>query len=525
MTGLRPGRRDVLSGLCLLAATAVGAVRFGGSAAAREPAAAGPGPETGSAPRELRGMWIASVENIDWPAASGLSADRLRADFTDLLDHARTIGLNAVFVQVRPTADAFWPSPFEPWSQWLTGVQGVDPGWDPLDFMVEAAHRRGLAFHAWFNPYRVSTQPDPGRLAADHPARLNPHWAVAYDGRLYYDPGLPEVRRFVQRAMMDAVTRYELDGVHFDDYFYPYPVAGQDFPDGATFAEHGAGFADRAAWRRHNVDLLVAEMSDLVRAARPEAAFGISPFGVWRNARSDPDGSDTAALQSYDALHADTLHWIRSGWLDYVAPQLYWPIGFAAADYATLAPWWAARTAGTDTQLWIGQAVSRVGSPTPAGWQDPQELSRHLTLNAGLPQIGGNILFSANHVRADRLGAVSLLVADHWARPALTPVLPRLSAAPGPPAPLVSVTGSGPDGLPLVFRGAADSTPFQYAVYGPAAPGPTSEADAAGPVAVVPGPVGRFTLADVGEAWRYAVTAVDRAGRESPATPVVRLSV
>ncbi|MFJ1706028.1 glycoside hydrolase family 10 protein [Kitasatospora sp. NPDC088346] len=485
--------------------------------------------QVGSALREMRGMWIASVENLDWPAASGLSADRLRADFADLLDRAGSIGLNAVFVQIRPAADAFWPSPFEPWSQWLTGVQGVDPGWDPLDFMVEAAHRRGLAFHAWFNPYRVSTQADPARLAADHPARLNPHWVVPYGGRLYYDPGLPEVRRFVQRAMLDAVTRYELDGVHFDDYFYPYPVAGEDFPDDAAYAAHGAGFPDRAAWRRNNVDLLVSEMREQVLAARPEAAFGVSPFGVWRNARTDPEGSDTAALQSFDALHADTLHWIRSGWLDYVAPQLYWPIGFAAADYATLAPWWAARTEGTDTLLWTGQAAYRVGAPTPPGWQDPAELSRHLALDAGLPQIGGTIMFSARHVLADPLGAISLLAAEHWARPALTPVPPRLGgAAAAPPAPVVSVTGSGPDGLHLAFRGAAGSTPFRYAVYARAVPDPSTGAFAAGgavgPVAVVPGPVGRFTVADVGDAWRYAVTAVDRVGRESPAGPVVRVA-
>ncbi|MDH6125455.1 uncharacterized lipoprotein YddW (UPF0748 family) [Kitasatospora sp. GP82] len=464
-------------------------------------------------------MWIASVENIDWPASPGLSPDRLRADFLGHLDRAQAVGLNAVFVQIRPTADAFWPSRFEPWSQWLTGSQGKDPGWDPLGFMVEAAHGRGLAFHAWFNPYRVSMQPDPARLAADHPARLNPGWAVPYGGRLYYDPGVPAVRRFVQQAMMDAVVRYDIDGVHLDDYFYPYPVQGQDFPDAETFAAHGAGFTDRAAWRRHNVDLLVQELRDLVREARPEAAFGISPFGVWRNARSDPAGSDTTAFESYDGLYADTRAWIRNGWLDYVAPQLYWPIGFAAADYRTLAPWWAAQTEGSDTQLWIGQAVFRVGDPgQPAPWQDQSELSRHLTLNATLPQIGGDILFSAKDVWADRLGGVGRMAADHWRQPALGPVLPRLATAPAPGRPVVRLVLDGRDGPRLTFHSGVGSPPFQYAVYRYASPpGPAPEPAPDRLITIVPAAIGRLTLADASEAACLAVTAVDRANRESPA--------
>ncbi|MER8186028.1 family 10 glycosylhydrolase [Kitasatospora sp. NPDC094015] len=472
-------------------------------------------------PRGLRGMWIASVENIDWPAAPGLSAERLRSDYLAHLDRAVTLGLNAVFVQIRPTADAFWPSPYEPWSEWLTGTQGQDPGWDPLAFLVEAAHDRALAFHAWFNPYRVSNRADLTTLVPTHPARLHPEWTLTYGGRRYYDPGRPEVRRFVQRAVLDAVERYEVDGVHLDDYFYPYPVAGQDFPDDASFAAYGATFTDRAAWRRHNVDTLIAELGDQVRTVRPEAAFGVSPFGVWRNAGSDPEGSATTALQSYDALHADTLHWVRSGWLDYVAPQLYWPIGFAAADYEVLARWWAERTAGTGTELWIGEAVHRVGQPgQSAPWQDPQELSRHLALDATLPQITGTLLFSATQVAADRLGAVGLLAADHWAQPALPPVLPRLAAAPGPARPVVRVTGSGPDGLRLDLLGGADGTPFAFAVHRHAAPQTGAGLGPARTVAVVPGRIGRYTLPEPGEAWLHTVTAVDRAARESAPCPV-----
>jgi len=509
------GRRGFLSGLALLGASALT-----GAAAPGGPDLRSGGTNSGSG-RELRGVWIASAGNIDWPARQGLSADRLRADFEGHLDRSRALGLNAVFVQIRPTADAFWPSPFEPWSHWLTGTQGQDPGWDPLEFMVRAAHDRGLAFHAWFNPYRVSMQPDPACLAADHPARRNPGWMVRYGRGLYYNPGIPVVRRFVQRAMMDAVVRYDIDGVHFDDYFYPYPVAGQDFPDDEAFAAHGTGFRDRAAWRRNNVDLLVREMRDLVRAARPEAAFGVSPFGVWRNASSDPAGSATHAFQSYDGQYADTRAWVRSGWLDYIAPQLYWPIGWPAADYRILAQWWAAQTSGTDTQLWTGQFAARAGAPGgPAAWADPAELSRHLTVDARFPRIGGTILFSATALWVDRIGGVSRLAADHWRRPALGPVLPRLATAPAPSPPMAHLTQRT-----LTLSGGPGGRPFQYAVYRhDLANGSRSESDLRPDpgdlIALVPGPTGSLVLPDASRTVHYAVTAADRANRESPAVLV-----
>ncbi|WP_352230329.1 glycoside hydrolase family 10 protein [Kitasatospora phosalacinea] len=522
-----PSRRSVLSALAVVASGACGGLLTGagtGHAAAPVPVATG-------AKAQLRGVWIASVVNIDWPSAPGLPPERLRTDFLGQLDRAVARGLNAVFVQVRPTADAFWPSPYEPWSQWITGVQGQDPGWDPLAFMVDAAHERGLAFHAWFNPYRVSMQPDVTALVPDHPARTHPEWTVSYGGKLYYNPGVPAARRFAQQAMLDAVRRYDVDGVHFDDYFYPYPVSGRDFPDDDAFAAYGAGWEDRDAWRRHNVDLMVSEMRDLVRAARPEACFGISPFGVWRNDTSDPAGSPTRAFQSYDGLHADTRGWVAKGWLDYVAPQLYWHIGLAVADYGALAPWWAAQTAGTDTLLWIGQAVYKVADPAqPAPWQDPAELSRHLDLNATLPQVSGDILFSAKDTWTDRIGAVSRLRADHWQRPALVPLLPRLADGAAPARPGVRVRRGGADGLEIGVRGGGDRVrdgarpaPFRYAVYRyDAAPGRDPVLDAAHLVAVVPAAVGRFEEPEgARDAW-YVVTAVDRVGREGLPSAAVR---
>jgi uncharacterized lipoprotein YddW (UPF0748 family) len=364
----------------------------------------------------LRGMWIASVANIDWPSQPTLTPRQAQAELTGLLDTAVGWRLNTVFLQVRPTADAMWPSPHEPWSEWLTGVPGQDPGWDPLDFAVHEAHERGLQLHAWFNPYRVAMHDDPAQLADGHPARQHPEWVVPYGGRLYYNPGIPEVRAFVQDAMIDAVERYEIDGVHWDDYFYPYPVAGETFDDDAAFAEYGGDFADRGDWRRHNIDLLVTEMRDRVRQARPGIPFGVSPFAVWRNSTTDPLGSDTqGGVQTYDDLYADVRTWVRESWIDYVIPQIYWHIGFEAADYATLVPWWSEVAAGTGVELYIGEALYKAGDPAQdAAWQDPAELSSHLTLCRDHPEVGGNVFYSATYVADDPIGAMSRVYEDHY---------------------------------------------------------------------------------------------------------------
>ncbi|MEV7858729.1 family 10 glycosylhydrolase [Streptomyces hirsutus] len=377
----------------------------------------------GAAAGEMRGVWLATVANRDWPSRPGLSAAEQRAELIAHLDAAVRNRLNTVILQVRPTADALWPSPYEPWSACLTGTQGVDPGWDPLGTAVTEAHARGLELHAWFNPYRVAAHTDPTRLAATHPARENPGWVVPYGGKLYYNPGLPEVRAFVEDAMLDAVRRHPVDAVHFDDYFYPYPVAGQTFDDDTAYDTHGGAFPDRAAWRRDNIDRLVRETAARIKEIRPGTRFGISPFGVWRNATADPLGSDTrAGVQTYDDLHADTRRWARENWIDYICPQLYWNIGFAAADYAKLLPWWSAVVEGSGTQLYVGEALYKAGDPTqPAAWQDPAELSRHLTLATSYPRARGHVFFAAREAAADPTGAMARVVADHYGEPAPPP--------------------------------------------------------------------------------------------------------
>ncbi|GAA3961619.1 family 10 glycosylhydrolase [Streptomyces marokkonensis] len=395
------------------------------SGARTPPTAPGPAavPSARSVATGMRGMWLATVANRDWPTRPGLRAAEQRAELVEHLDTAVRHRLNTVIFQVRPAADALWPSAYEPWSQYLSGSQGRDPGWDPLGTAVKEAHARGLELHAWFNPYRVATHDDPAQLVPTHPARKHPEWVVPYGGKLYYNPGLPEVRAFVQDAMMDAVEKYAVDGVHFDDYFYPYPVAGRSFGDGGTYSTHGSGFATRDAWRRDNIDLLVRETAARVKKVRPAARFGVSPFGVWRNAATDAKGSDTrAGVQTYDDLYADTRKWVREGWLDYIVPQLYWHVGQDAADYAKLVPWWAQVAKGSRTQLYVGEALYKAGDPAqPAAWQDPAELSRHLTLAREHPEVRGHVFFAAKDIADDRIGAMARVRADHYARAAGTP--------------------------------------------------------------------------------------------------------
>ncbi|MEJ3743249.1 family 10 glycosylhydrolase [Actinomycetes bacterium KLBMP 9797] len=525
--------------LARLRAALVATALLGGLAAgtaAPTPASAAPTPtppscttDPASPKRQFRAMWIASVANIDWPSTPGLAAEQIKAEYRGWLDLAQRLNHNAVIVQVRPTADAFWPSPYEPWSEWLTGARtGASPGWDPLAFLVEEAHRRNLEFHAWFNPYRISMPQGAGadidQLAPNHPVRQHRDWAVAYPAnaagsRLYYNPGIPEVRQFVQTAMMDAVRKYDVDGVHFDDYFYPYPAAGQDFADDATFAQYGAGFASKADWRRHNIDLLVQEFGAKVRAVKPWVRFGVSPFGIWRNKGTDPLGSETTGLQSYDAIYADTRKWVKEEWIDYILPQVYWNIGFAAADYAKLVPWWADVVRGTDVQLYIGQADYKIGEPAqPAAWQDPAEMSRHLTFNRAYPEVAGNVHFSAVRVRANRLGATDIYAAEHYAKPALVPATPGRA----PMFPVIKRATRADDGAVRLSWLPLSRNSTSYAIYrldGVSLPDRCTFADATHLIGTTRGQSFVDTTATPGVRYTYYVTALDRSWNESLPSP------
>ncbi|BCY12258.1 glycoside hydrolase family 10 protein [Actinoplanes sp. L3-i22] len=529
MTGVQRLRLGLLLSVVLIAALAIGAglVRaafYQASAAA--PVNGGAGAVAGTtgqcagqparATRELRGMWLTTVYNLDFPSKPGLSEDKVKSEYEKWLDLAVAQNHNAIFVHVRPSGDAFWPSAYAPWSNWLTGrFDGKSPGWDPMAFMVSEAHARGLEFHAWFNPYR-GTQPAPSgvgtdaaKLAPNHPLRLHPEWRVAYPkgktGRFYFDPGIPEARKFVEDSMLEAVQKYDVDGVHFDDFFYPYPEGtNEDFPDAASFKKYGAG-RSKSDWRRENVNVLVQEMHDRLQQTKPWVRFGISPFGIWRNKATDVKGSASNGLESYDTIYADTRKWVQSGWLDYIAPQLYWTIGFDKADYTTMLKWWTALTKGTNVQLYIGMADYRVGEKND--WSKPTMLSREMTLNR---QLGaqGEIHFSATQVRDDKLGAVTRYRKAFYNSPALQPRLARLTAA-APATPQLTAVRRDATGK-LIFTQSGVAT-TNWALYrttgGPAGLVATGRAGAE--------IADRYPVAN----GTYCLSAVDRNGNESPLSP------
>ncbi|WP_442854969.1 family 10 glycosylhydrolase [Burkholderia sp. MSMB1498] len=467
--------------------------------------------------RQFRALWIASVANIDWPSREGLTLVEQQDELRKWLDDAVRLNFNAVILQVRPVSDAFWPSPFAPWSEFLTGTQGVDPGYDPLAFAVAEAHRRNLELHAWFNPYRATRNTRLDALAPMHPARLHPDWLVRYGGQFYFDPGMPAAREHIVSAIMDAVDRYDVDGVHLDDFFYPYPIAGQTFDDAATYGQYGGGFATLADWRRHNVDVFVETLAQRIKAAKPWVKFGISPFAVWRNALTDPQGSQTSAgAQTYDDLYADTRRWLRENWVDYIAPQVYWAQGFPVADYDKVVPWWVEQARMSRAHLYIGQAAYKVGiSEQSPGWSDPGELDNHLAFNCKLPEVKGDIYFSAKDVRADRLGSMSQLVRKWYSRPALVPTMPWLKATPP-----LAVNGlrveRTPDGVRLRWQaGSADTV--SYAIYRHERPlcDACRDIDARHLVATVRGTDYLDAKASVDHEYMYSVTALDRVWNES----------
>lgn len=349
----------------------------------------------------LKGTWISSVYNIDWPPnpKKGFNVEQQKDAYTTMLDQLQVMGLNAVFVQIRPTADSLYPSQYFPWSEWLTGKQGQDPGYDPLAFMIEETHNRGMQFHAWINPYRVSVQADVNKLTADHPARLHPDWVVKHSNKLLFDPGIPEVQQYIIDSVMEIVDNYDIDGIHFDDYFYPYGQASEPFKDDATFAKYNKVFNNKDDWRRENVNRFISALSDRIAESKPYVSFGISPFGVWRNSSVDPTGSPTkASVTSYDSLNADVRTWIQQGWIDYVAPQIYWHIGYQVADYAKLVDWWVKETAGTGVDLYIGHAAYKLADSNEKAWTSADVLIDQLVYNEQYQNIDGDIFFSAKDI-------------------------------------------------------------------------------------------------------------------------------
>jgi uncharacterized lipoprotein YddW (UPF0748 family) len=375
-----------------------------------------------SARAEFRGVWIASVTNIDWPESDTLSSSDQKTSFIRLLDMHKQNGMNAVIVQVRPSSDAFYPSAFEPWSEWLTGKQSLppEPYYDPLEFMITETHKRGMEFHAWLNPYRAVFNAGSSSISKLHITRLHPEWFLDYGDKKYFDPGVPEARQYVTLVIRDIVHRYAVDAIHLDDYFYPYRITGRDFPDQESYNRSGKTLS-RDDWRRSNVDSIIKMISSAIRSENNKCQFGISPFGVWRNADKDPvHGSKTRAFNSnYDDLYADILLWLKNDWIDYVAPQIYWETSHKLAPFDLLVDWWGEHSYGK--KCYIGIGMYKAG--TTAAWRNKNELPNQIKKIRSTPNVQGMIFYSSKSFMNNPNGWSDSLRLNYFKDPALLPVV------------------------------------------------------------------------------------------------------
>ncbi|TWR30554.1 family 10 glycosylhydrolase [Mucilaginibacter pallidiroseus] len=381
---------------------------------------------------EFRGVWIATVVNLDWPRNSLATAEVQKRDLLSQFNTHQQMGINAIMFQVRPAADAFYSKSREPWSKYLTGTQGKAPTYDPLEFAVTEAHKRGMELHAWFNPYRATFDGRFNLIADNHITRTKPEWFFIYEGIKLFNPGIPEVREYIVQVILDVVKNYDVDGIHMDDYFYPYPVRGQVINDADAFAQYGEGFDDIRDWRRDNVDKLVHMLNDSIHKYKPRMKFGISPFGIWANIRQHPDGSETAGGSSYFENFADTRKWTREGWIDYINPQIYWQIGNRAAAFDKLLNWWSLNT--YNRHLYIGQGPYRFYEQRSPAFKNPSEIPNQLRLMRANPRVQGSVYFRSQTLMANANHLADTLKHDFYKYPALPPpMLWRDSVPPLPP--------------------------------------------------------------------------------------------
>lgn len=371
------------------------------------------------AKREFRGAWIQCVNG----QFLGMSTQAMQQTLTYQLDELKKDGVNAIIFQVRPECDALYQSSMEPWSRFLTGAQGKSPSpyWDPLAWMVEQCHKRGMELHAWINPYRAKTKTTK-ELASSHVAIRHPEWVFSYDGQFILNPGIPECRDYICNVVADIVRRYDVDGLHMDDYFYPYPVAGQSIDDGRQFRAYNNGIKDIGDWRRYNVNVFIKQMYETIKSVKPWVKFGVAPFGIYRNKKSSPIGSNTNGLQNYDDLYADVLLWVNNGWVDYNVPQLYWEIGHKAADYETLIRWW--NTHAGKRHLYIGEDIERTTKKADLKNPNINQMPAKYKLHSEMNNVKGTVLWYAK-TAVDNIGNYGMVLRNsYWKNPALQPEMP-----------------------------------------------------------------------------------------------------
>ena len=463
--------------------------------------------------REMRGAWIQCVNG----QFQGMGTQKMQQTLSYQLDELQKDGCNVIIFQVRPECDALYESSLEPWSRFLTGRQGQAPSpyWDPLQWMIEQCHRRGMELHAWINPYRARTKTTT-QLAPNHIKMRKPQNCFEYDGLTILNPGLAENRDYICEVARDIVSRYDVDGIHMDDYFYPYPAAGQTIPDAALYQQQSNGIRNIHDWRRYNVNRFIEQFYKTVHDTKPWVKVGISPFGIYRNKKSDAIGSQTNGLQNYDDLYADVLMWVNNGWLDYCVPQIYWEIGNKAADYDTLIRWWSQYAA--KRPLVIGEDVERT-----VKYADPQNPASHqlaakMRLHQALPAVKGTVLWYAK-AAVDNVGNYgTMLRENYWRYPALQPAMPFIDGK----APR-KVKGVKPvwtsDGYMLFWtapkgKGWRDEA-VKYVVYRFGAKEKVNVADASKMVAITTQPFLKLPYDDGKKKYVYVVTALDRLQNES----------
>ncbi len=458
--------------------------------------------------REFRAAWVATVANIDWPSEPGLSVAQQQQELEVILDQAVALNLNAIVMQVRPTADAFFDSELEPWSEYLTGAQGLapDPYYDPLAFAVDEAHKRGLELHAWFNPYRAKHPTSKGERASNHISNIRPDIVREYGEYYWLDPGEPDAADHSLQVILDVVKRYDIDGVHLDDYFYPYAIRDDEgnevpFPDAASRAKANVP-ADTVAvsnWRRSNVDNLIQRLYSEIKAAKPWVKFGISPFGIWRPGNPP----SVVGFDAYEGLYADARKWLREGWVDYFSPQLYWSIDSEGQPYMALLDWWISQNV-QERHLWPGNYTSRIWLEGNSHWE-PEEIIAQVDSTRTRAGAEGNIHFSMKALMPGVERMADLLSEQVYQEQALIPATDWLDAA-LPPAPELSLLRDGGRTV-LEFLPGQSVSPAQWVI--------RLYDEGHWTMHIIPGNQRRFLFAD-GAPELSVVTAVSRTGQEGP---------
>lgn len=468
--------------------------------------------------REFRGAWLHVIGQSQWKK---MNTHEQKAYIIDQFNKLQDAGCNAVIFQVRPTADAMYISELEPWTTWLTGKRGKAPSpmWDPMEFAIEEAHKRSMEFHAWLNPYRVTSGPE--TLPADHMVNKYPERFVKFGDKIFFDPAYQENRDFICEVVTDILERYDVDAIHIDDYFYPYPYNGKKFDaDDASYKKFGNGM-ERKAWRRHNVDMLIEQLSATIKDVKPWVRFGVSPFGIWRNKKNDPRGSDSSGLQNYDDLYADVLLWAEKGWIDYLAPQLYWNLDLKAAPSRHLAKWWNDNANGVD--VYIGQDVQRTMTVADPKNNSSNELDTKIRLSRELPNVQGNVWWHGYWVTENLKGVKDLLSNKYQNTLAIPPAYGDKSKKPGPASNLKLVK----DGSKLVLKWDAeknngnkpkDTDVVKYVVYQFFPDEKINLEDSETIVAITPERATAVADLSAGESVEgcvFVVTTLDRMNRES----------